>query len=403
MAALNTTRAVARFSTDTTLPRDVSEDMILREPNEKAGMLFVLTAASKRKEGSDTVKFEWFEDQEVTFWGQVDNGTTNLASNATGIPVADITIFAVGDIVCVPGATTATAEEVILVTAVTGTTNGTITVTRNIGSAGADTVGATGSLRILASAVAEDGSTPGQRYQAQTAKSSYCQIFRTPVKITHTGASTKKYGGSDRKYQLVKALIRHRSEIEAAGLWSRASESLSGTSSRWTTMGLKPIISTYKTNANTTLTQTVFNNFCESAFRFGEDEKLMIASPKVLSAINYFAQGKLNAYTDDKRYGVSLQKYIAPLGTFLLKNNYRMEDGISGMNGFADEAYVIDLPSVKIRYLNGGENLIGDTKLYMDVAQDGSTVRTDEYRSQIGWEFRHESKHALLYNVVAYS
>jgi hypothetical protein len=401
MAALTTTRAVARFSTDTTLVRDVSEDMILREPNEKAGMLFVLTAAAKRKEGTDTPKFEWFEDQEVTLWGQ---SNAAVSSVATDITVMDVTIFAPGDLVVVPGATTVTSEEVMLVTAVAGSSTGTITVTRDISTAAAnDTIAASSALRIIASALTEDSDTPNQRYQAQTPKSSYAQIFRTPVKITHTAASTKKYGGNDRKYQLVKALIRHRSEIEGAGLWGRAYESLSGSASRWASMGVKYVISTNKTNASTTLTQTIFNNFCESAFRFGESKKLFIGAPKVLSALNSFAQGKLNAYTDDDAYGVQLVRYIAPLGEFMLKNNYRMEDGISGKNGFADEAYVIDLPSIKLRYLDGGEGKIGDTKLFLDVEKDGTTVQTDEYRSQIGWEVRHEVKHSLLYNVAAYS
>jgi len=402
MAALTTTRAVARFSTDTTLPRDVSEDMILREPN--ANRLFVLTGANKRKRGSDTPKFEWFEDQEVTFWGQVSNGTVNYASGSTGIFVADVTIFAVGDIVSVPADTSHTSEEILLVTAVSGSTTGTLTVTRGWGGAGADTIGATASLRILASAMAEDDDTPTQRYQAATPKASYCQIFRTPVVITHTAASTRKYGGPDRKYQLLKALIRHRSEIEAAGLWSRANESLSGSSSRWSTMGLKQIISTNKTAVTTTLTQTVFNTFSETAFRFGEDQKMLISAPKILSAINNFAMGsKMNTYVDDKVFGLSLQRYIAPLGEYLLHNNFRLEAGISGANGYEDEAYSIDLPSVEIRFLNGGENLLGDTKLYQDVEQVGTTVRTDEYRSQLGWAFRHESKHALLYGVTAYS
>lgn len=174
MAALQTTRAVARFSTDTSLVRDVSEDMINREPN--ANRLFVLTAACKRKKPSDAPKFEWLEDQEVTFWGQVSG--TAYTSVATGILVADISIFAVGDLVAYPqGATSSAAEEVMLVTAVSAASgSGTLTVTRNVGSAGADTIATTGALRIIAGALAEDADTPTQRYQAQTPKASYCQL-----------------------------------------------------------------------------------------------------------------------------------------------------------------------------------------------------------------------------------
>lgn len=401
MAALTTTRAVARLSTDTTLPRDVSEDMILREPN--ANRLFVLTGANKRKKPSDTPKFEWFEDQEVTFWGQVSG--TAYSSVATGIQVADISIFAVGDLIAYPQASTASAaEEVMLVTAL-GAASGsaTLTVTRNVGSAGADTINTTGALRIIAGALAEDDDTPTQRYQAETPKASYCQIFRTPVAITHTAASTKKYGGGDRKYQLTKALIRHRSEIEAAGLWSRASETLSGSSSRWTTMGLKPILSTNKTSNIGTVTVTNFNTFGETIFRFGDDQKFVIGAPKFMSAISAFAQAKLNTYVDDKVGGLSLARYISPLGEYLLNNNYRMEAGISGANGFEDEALFIDLPSVELRYLDGGEGLIGDTKLFQDVQQDGTTVRVDEYRSQIGWGFRHEVKHGWIGGIAGYT
>lgn len=401
MAALTSTRAVARFNTDTTLPRDVSEDMILREPN--ANRLFVLTGANKRKKPSDVPLFEWFEDQEVTFWGACSG--TALSSAATGIAVADVTIFVVGDLVAVPvSQSSSTGEEVMLVTAITGASVGTITVTRNIGSTVSDTIGATASLRIIGSAIAEDSDTPTQRYQAQTQKASYCQIFRTPVQITHTAASTKKYGGPDRKYQLIKALIRHRSEIEASGLWGRAYQSLTGTSSIWASMGLKPIIATNKTSNQTTLTQTAFNTFSETAFRFGEDQKLLMCAPKVLSAINNFSMGKnFNTYVDDKVFGLSLQRYIAPLGEYLLHNNYRLEAAGAGGNGYEDEAYSIDLPSVGLRYLDGGEGLIGDTKLYQDVQQDGTTVRVDEYRSQMGWEFRHEIKHAILSGVAGYS
>jgi hypothetical protein len=90
----------------------------------------------------------------------------------------------------------------------------------------------------------------------------------------------------------------------------------------------------------------------------------------------------------------------------MLANDYRLGTGDVGYstgNNFASHAYSIDLPSVAIRYLQGGgDNLIGDTKLYENILPDGSTTRTDEYRSQLGWEIRHERKNAWLFDLSAY-
>lgn len=403
-----TTRAISTFNADTTRIRDVADDMVKLMPDDRANsLLFILTASAKRKLPTDQTKKEWFEDDEVSFWGQV---TATMTTGDTAIPVADITLFAAGDLVAVPVSTSSTsAEEVMLVTAVTGTTTGTLTVTRDFGTGSANaTINQSASLRIIGSACTEDQDTPTQRYTAQTAKATYLQIFRTPVQSTFTAMSTKKYAtegaNSDHQYQLTKALLRHRSEIEATGLWGRASESLSGSSSRWGSMGLKSIISTNRTGASTTLTQTVFNNFCESVFRYGtSDEKLLVAAPKVLTGINFLSQGKLNTFSKDTVYGVSIQRYIAPLGEFILKNNYRMEAGISGKNGYEDEAYAIDLPSAELYFLNGGLKKIGDTKLFQNVQQDGTTVQVDEYISQMGWAFRHEKRHGRLHDVTAYA
>jgi len=261
----------------------------------------------------------------------------------------------------------------------------------------------------LGSAFTENGTVATQRYTAKSVKISYCQIFKTPVQVTHTAASTKQYGApaGERKYQLVKALIRHRTEIEGAGLWGYASETLASPGSRWTSMGLKGRIATNKTDASTTLTLTTFNTFGETVFRYGEKQKLLISAPKIISAINFFSQNKLLTSVGDTVFGVKISRFTLGLGEFLLANNYRQssgEIGFVGSIGFLDEAYSVDLPSVAMRYLNGGgDNLIGDTKLYENVLPDGSTTRTDEYRSQVGWEIRHEKKHALLYDVTAYS
>ena len=404
MAALQVARSFNQFVTDTTNVRDVSEQMVLLEPD--AAPLFVLTNAAKRKQPTIGPRFEWVEDNEVSLWGQASQ-TVDYSSVATNILVADGTLFGVGDICAVPKAqSSSAAPEVFLVTTIS--TN-TLTITRGVGSSGADTIPATGSIRILASAFKEDDNIGQQRYTAKTVQISYAQIFKTPVKVTHTAASTKQYGApqGERKYQLVKALIRHRSEIEAAGLWSRASESLNSPSSRWTSMGWLTRIATNKTDANTTATITTWNTFSETAFRYGEKQKLLLCAPKVISALNFYSQNKLLTRVGDTVFGVKIARFEMALGEFLLANDYRLgtaDIGFPGGNSFASHAYSIDLPSVAMRYLQGGgDNLIGDTKLFENVLPDGSTTRTDEYRSQLGWEIRHERKHAWLFDLSSYA
>lgn len=404
--ALAVARSFYQMVADTTNVRDVSEQMVLLEPD--ASPLFVMTNAAKRRQPAIAPRFEWVEDNEVSLWGQVSNGTTSYGSTATTIVVADGTLFGVGDIFAVPKASTSSAApEICLVTAIS--TN-TLTITRAIGGTGGDTIGPTVSLRILGTAQAENATVSTQRYTAKTVQISYCQIFRSPVQVTHTAASTKQYGApqGERKYQLVKALIRHRSEIEAAGLWSVASESTATPGSRWTTMGWLSRISTNKTNGNTTLTLTGMNTFGETCFRYGEKQKLLLCAPTIISALNFFSQNKLLTRVGDTVFGVKIARFELGLGEFMLANDYRMgtaDVGFpSGGNSFASHAYSVDLPSVAWRYLNGGgDNLIGDTKLYENVLPDGSTVRTDEYRTQGGWEIRHEKKHAWIYGVTAYA
>jgi hypothetical protein len=389
---------------DNTLVRDVSEQMVLLEPD--ASPLFVLTNAAKRKQPTVSPRFEWVEDNEVALWGQ-QSAATDTAAGVTSITVVDGTVFGIGDICAVPKAQASNAApEVFLVTNVVGNV---LTISRGIGGSGADTITASGSIKILGSAFAETDGIGAQRYTAKTVQVSYAQIFKTPVKVTHTAASTKQYGApqGERKYQLVKALIRHRSEIEAAGLWARAQE-LPGFPSRWVTMGLLPRIATNKTDGSTTLTLTAFNTFGETAFRWGEKQKLFLCAPKIISALNFFSQNKLLTRVGDTVFGVKISRFSLALGEFLLANDYRLstaEVGFpAGTNNFSSHAYSIDLPSVAWRYLQGGgDNLIGDTKLFENVVPDGSTTRVDEYRTQGGWEIRHERKHAWLFDVSAYA
>src|SRR5215469_9549862 len=98
---LNVTRSFNQMVTDTTQVRDVSEQMVLLEPD--ASPLFVLTNAAKRKQPTISPRFEWVEDTEAALWGQA-NSTGDYNSAATTILVADSTVFAIGDICAIPKA-----------------------------------------------------------------------------------------------------------------------------------------------------------------------------------------------------------------------------------------------------------------------------------------------------------
>lgn len=377
--------------------------MLRLEPD--AAPLWVLTNQAKKRAPAIAPKFEWFEDAEAPLWGQA-NGGADYASNATAILVVDGTLFAVNDVIIIPqptGAGKSRVDELALVTAVA--TN-TLTITRALGGAGTnDTITQTSPIRILGQACVEGGGVPTVRTTQKVPHSSYCQYFRTPIQTSEIMEATEAYAvpEGERMYQRAVALVRHRSEIEAAGLWGQASSTFTSSGGMQnTTDGVKARISTNITDFSTTLTYTSMLHFGEAGFRYGEKEKLCMAGPALLSAFDYFSANKILTNVSDTVFGVNIKKIVSNHGTYMIANNFRMEAGIAGAAGFNDELYLIDLPSVTFRYLAGnGKSL--NTKLYENVVQDGNARVVDEYRSMCGWQIRHEKKHGRGYNATAFA
>jgi hypothetical protein len=249
----------------------------------------------------------------------------------------------------------------------------------------------------------EGGPVPTVRSTQKVNQYSYCQYFRTPIQTTDIMEATEAYSvpEGERVYQRAVSLVRHRSEIEAAGLWGQKYQDLEEGGSRWATDGFKAKLQTYITDFSTTITYSSMLQFGETGFRYGEKEKLCMAGPHVLSAFDYFSANKILTNVQDSVFGVTIKKIVSNHGTYMIANNFRMEAGIAGGAGFNDELYLIDLPSVTYRYLAGnGKNL--NTKLYENVVQDGSARTVDEYRTMSGWQIRFEKKHARGYNITAY-
>lgn len=379
------------------------EKDILLNPN-KTPLLAMTTRLGNRKSTTTTGRAEWIEDDFVPHWGQA-NSAGDIASGATTIPVVDGTLFAVNDLIAIPKSSQANsaAEEIVRVTANAANV---LTITRNIGGAGADTIGATADLRILGSAYAENAGVGTVRNTTKNVVQSFCQIWRRPSSISKSMVAQAQFGPSnERLFQRQKALDEHKEEIESTGIWGRPSEALGLPGTIRTTMGLKSRIVTNLYNANTTLTEGGLLSFAELSFGkyYKGDQKLLLASIKVISAFDYFASGKVRNTNSETVLGVKTKRYQTSHGDFMIVRDLLLENApVNSATGFGDEAYAIDVESVFFVPLSGnGENR--DTHLLTDVIRTGVDGYTDEWLTEAAWGFRFEKRHSRLFNVTAYA
>lgn len=402
MQAIQVARSIDQAYVETVQKRQFfGENDVLLNPS-LTPILTLVTKIGGRKKSTNSARIEWMEDDYLNVWGQVSNAS-NYASNATGIVVADPTLFAVNDLVAVPVAASASAvEEVIQVTAINGST---LTITRGIGGSGANTIGATGDLRVLAPAYPEGAAYGTVRTTPKTVLLSYTQIFRRPVSVTKSEVAQALFGPSnDRLYQRKKMLEEQRRDMESAGLWSHPSETLASPATIRTTMGLKNRLVTNVYNANGTLSEGSFLTFTQTAFGqyYEGNEKLLVAAPTIISALDLWADNKLRLAPGDDVYGVKLSRYTTNHGDFMVTRDLLLQNAPSGSGlGWGAEAYALDIDSIEFAPLVGnGENR--DTQLLIDVVKDGADQYRDEYLTEGGWVIRFEKRHARLYNVQTY-
>lgn len=404
MAAITVARSIDQAYQETVQKRQfIGEDDVLLNPS-LTPILTLITKIGNRKKPTNSARVEWIEDDYLSVFGQVSNGTTNYSSVATGISVVDPTIFAVNDLIAFPNAvTSSTVEEVAQVT---GISSSTLTITRGIGGAGQNTIGATADIRVLSPAFPEGAAFGTPRTTPKAVLISYTQIFRRPVSVTKSEVAQALFGPSnDRLYQRRKMLEEHRRDMESAGLWSHPSESLALPATIRTTMGIKNRIVTNVYNGNSTLTEGAFLTFTQQAFNqyYEGAEKLLVAAPVIISALDFWADNKLRLAPGDDIYGVKVSRYVTSHGDFMITRDLNLQNAPTvAAAGWGGEAYALDLDSIEFAPLVGnGENR--DTQLLIDVIKDGADLYRDEYLTEGAWVIRLEKRHARLYGVTTYA
>jgi hypothetical protein len=214
----------------------------------------------------------------------------SAVSGASTVITATNAYFNKYDLVKIPS-----TGEIALVTAVTTTA---VTLERCYQSAitSAQSAATLADIVIIGSAF-EEGSAESALTTLSSKTSvvtNYLQIFRKSVEITKSMANTELYGGADRPYQRKKKGIELMRDLERTFLFGEPVQDtgswVSVSHARRTSGGIFNYITTNATNAGGALTESEFEGFLRSVFRYGSNTRYLFCSPLVISVISLWAK-----------------------------------------------------------------------------------------------------------------
>lgn len=374
------TRGTYNINTDKRVV-DMSKKIDLLEPDVSP-----LKVLSKRLSSKVAInpKFNWLEDEGAPLKDAV-NYSTGYTAGATSIVVDNGTYFTVGDVLKAP----ATGEQALVTTISTNT----LTLSRGWGSTSAGTLADDAELVIIGNANEEGATKRTLKTVKETTKTNYTQIFRLPFGATETNKASEMYGGSDLAHVRMAKGIDHQKQIEMAFWFGEPKEDTDGTHPKRATGGVDYWISTNATDASGTLSETEFDTWLRSGFRYGSKVKFVFASPLIMSAITSWGKSALQLLPKDQTYGLTINRYQHALGSVNLINVPLFSD----FTTYAGYAYMLDMESLAYRYLTGR-----DTKLKTNIQDNSADSEEDEYLTECGLELKQEKKHSVLTGVTSY-
>ena len=365
--------------------RVVDMDPVIKqlEPDD-APLTVMLSQVSSRPAKSQ--KVEWLSDQLIP----------RLTTLAAAVLIGDTTItvaagtgvyFRPNDILRL-----ANGENVKVVSISTDV----ITVTRSIGSVAASAVAISTDVIKIGNASAEGATLGAIRMTQQVANYNYCQIQRDPLGFTNTLIQSDLYGGNEPQYEAKKKMMEHRRQIENT-LFFGQRDLATGAAPTGFCGGLADFISSNITTVGGNLTESGFATFLRTGFRYGSRNKVLFASPLVVSALSSFPQGKLALPSSDvKSYGVSLMEYRgANGGTVKIVEKRDWLDFSSTSNQIGSWAVLVDMDDVVMRPLR-------KTALLPNRQAPDADQTVQEYLSEFSLQVGIEQNHAILRGVTGY-
>lgn len=370
-------------------PKNFRELILWRSPNGQAPITGFLS-----KMGSESVndpEFNWWEEELSVTRIQI-NGVINTTTVTSFVVSSGALLLVPGDVLLIE-TSDATTAEIVRVNGVASDT--TFDVVRAQAGTSAAAIPNTTNLTKIGNIFSEGSTSPSVSNRNPTKKTNYTQIFKTAYEVTRTATQTRTRTGDPLKNDKKRKMFDHSVALETAFLFGKPFETTgaNGKPMRFTG-GLRHFITSNVTVFATTPTETTFLNAVLPVFDYdggGGNERLFFCGNGFLTSLNKLAKAGMQVRTDEvvKLYGMQLQRWLVPQGTFLL----RTHPLLNTHGRYTNSAFLIDATALKYRYIQ-------DTTPQENIQANDADETKGQWLTECGLELHHERTLAYIGNFV---
>ncbi len=364
-------------------PKNFREMILWRNPNGQAPLTALMSKMKTEK--TDDPEFSWWEEQldvvKVIVDGVQTSGDTALELVSGGLKLV------IGDLLLVSKTEVAAYDnELVEVTAVADDTN--ITIARGAAGSSAAAMADLDTLTKIGNVFAEGTVSPTVTNENPVKLKNFAQIFKTAYELTGTVQVTRARTGDPLKNDKKRKMFQHSVALEMAYLFGKNFETTgaNGKPKRYLG-GLREFITT---NAKIYTTGVDEDGFLDDTFKVFDfdsgtagNERLVFAGNGYLNNLNKLAKNasssRINFDSVVRVYGMELQRWILPQGTFFVRSHPLMNTHPI----YTDSAFFIDPSAIVYRPLR-------DTKPEDNIQANDADTRKGQWMTEAGIEVRHE-------------
>ena len=367
-------------------PKNYREMILYLYPHDKAPLMAMLSKLSE--ESLDDPEFKVFLKGLPAQRALVDAAGYNNTDNPVQIPLhvaGDYKMYKAGHVVI--------NERTLEVMWVTQVDDNHLHCSRAIGGQALTAGLANDGILVVGSRHAEGVDVPSAIAYDPSVVMNYTQIFRNSLDETNTARATHLRTGDQVKNAQKECMLLHHIEMEKAFLFGVAHEGTgtNGQPERGTRGMLFHLISNVF-DYSAGLDIDTWEDDLEDLFRYGSNQKLVLAGARVINVINKLARinSQIVPVATSNTYGLDIDSYRTPFGTLMLKIHPLLSENPT----FNSWGFIFDMGQLRYRFIKGR-----DTKYLKDRQSPGLDAVKDEYLTEAGLEGRFEQAHGLIKNM----